>query len=160
MEFLDRLFDKRVTLAGDREYGEDPGVEAGIAWVAGLRCVYVAAEHSLASPEAYAKAARMLRLAEKTGAPCVNIGAAATSHLSNPDDGRAAGALDGYVRTLATADARSIAVLDATPSVDISDDFDRVVVAPLGAGAPQEEDAARVGLTVALRELDADRGGP
>jgi acetyl-CoA carboxylase alpha subunit len=140
---LDRLFDRRIPLAGDRKYGEDPAVRAGIGWVRGQRCVFVAAEVGPSTPAAYAKAARMLALAATTGAPCVLVGAMPTAHLARASDGRDAGALDEYVRALATSNVHAVALLDTDAHVDITDAFDHVVVA-------SEHDAGEVAAAVAL----------
>jgi len=124
---LDALFDKHMPLAGDREYGDDEDLVVGVAWVSDRRCVFIAAQESPATPAAYGKAARMVRLAQQTAAPCVLVGAAVALHLEPPEDPRSAAAFDAYLTALASAGGRRVAVTDATPAEGLADAFDAVV---------------------------------
>ncbi|MAF10190.1 hypothetical protein CMK11_07050 [Candidatus Poribacteria bacterium] len=156
---LDLLFDRYMILAGDRRHGEDVAVTAGVAWVDGMRCVFASAEETLASAAAYTKAARMLRLAGQTGAPCVHVGSMATSHLDSVSDGRSAAALDAYARTVATATCRRVAVLEGDTPPDLAEDFDATVSPSAGdsvSGAsytPGDAASARAALARVLRDL-------
>lgn len=83
MDFISRLFEDFVELHGDRRFGDDHAVIAGIARLAELPVTVIALEkgHSTkekvqrnfgsAHPEGYRKALRQMRLAEKFGRPVV-----------------------------------------------------------------------------------------
>jgi hypothetical protein len=158
---LDLLFDRYMIFAGDRLHGEDVALTAGVAWVDGVRCVFVAADERLSSAAAYGKATRMVGLADRTGAPCVCVGSTATSHLDRVTDARSAGALDTYVRTLVTSDALRVAVLEGGAPTHLADDFDAIVSPSTGDGASHGSYAlgdmasARGALAAVLRGLAA-----
>lgn len=83
MDFISRLFEDFVELHGDRRFGDDRAVIAGIARLAELSVTVIALEkgHSTkekvqrnfgsAHPEGYRKALRQMQLAEKFGRPVV-----------------------------------------------------------------------------------------
>jgi len=135
---LDTLFDRHIALAGDRLHGEDASLLGGVAWVGEFRCVFIACQGPPTTAAAYGKAARMVRLAEQTGAPCVLVGSAATLHLASPHDARSSAAFDLYLTTLATARAVRVAVADGVAGDRLEDTFDAVV------GGPDTDDATGV----------------
>ncbi len=84
-DYLDRLFTDVVELHGDRLFGDDPALFAGLARLDG-QPVAVVGHHKgrdtrenvyrrwgMPNPEGYRKAARVLRLAEKLGLPVVSL---------------------------------------------------------------------------------------
>jgi acetyl-CoA carboxylase alpha subunit len=140
---LDALFDRHMRFAGDRVYGEDASLVGGVAWLNDLRCVFIAAETSSSTPAAFGKAARMVRLAEQTGAPCILVGAATTLHLAAPADPRGAAAFDVYLAALASARGTRIAVAESSAVHSLTDAFDTVV-------SGTEVATVRAGLAAAL----------
>lgn len=83
LELIERAFDGFVELHGDRLFGDDAAVVAGLAWV-GRRVVMVCATErgrttkervernfGSAHPEGYRKALRLMHLAERFGLPVV-----------------------------------------------------------------------------------------
>ena len=146
---LDALFDKHMPLAGDRVYGEDASLVGGVAWISDQRCVFISGEASPTTPAGYGKAARMLRLAHRTGASCVLVGSAVRLHMDPPQDTRSVAAFDAYLTALASVDGSRIAVTDVAPGEGLADAFDAVVSQD---GAPGLE-AVRSGLATALSGL-------
>ena len=83
LELIERAFDGFAELHGDRLFGDDAAVVAGLAWV-GRRVVMVCATErgrstkervarnfGSAHPEGYRKALRLMKLAERFGLPVV-----------------------------------------------------------------------------------------
>lgn len=83
IDYIERLFEDRVPLAGDRRYSEDTSIEAGIGFLAGIPVTYIGIEKGkdLASrmknnfgcpkPDGYRKALRLMKQAEKFHRPVV-----------------------------------------------------------------------------------------
>ncbi len=83
MDFITNLFEDFVELHGDRRFGDDKAVVAGIARLDGIPVTVVALEKGSdtkekiarnfgsAHPEGYRKALRQMQLAEKFGRPVV-----------------------------------------------------------------------------------------
>ena len=83
MDFINTLFDDFVELHGDRRFGDDKAVVAGIARLDGVPVTVIALERGhdtkekvsrnfgMAHPEGYRKALRQMKLAEKFGRPVV-----------------------------------------------------------------------------------------
>lgn len=83
LDFVNNIFSGFTEMHGDRRYGDDKAVVAGLAWLGG-RCVTVigiekgkdvkersARNFGSAHPEGYRKAMRQMKLAEKFGRPVV-----------------------------------------------------------------------------------------
>src|SRR5207237_2949575 len=83
-DYIQRLFTDFVELHGDRYFGDDPAVIAGLAQFEGQALVVIGQErghvdeaerrpHGQAEPEGYRKALRVMRLAEKCHLPVVTF---------------------------------------------------------------------------------------
>jgi acetyl-CoA carboxylase carboxyl transferase subunit alpha len=82
-DFVKRLFEDFIELHGDRVYGDDPAVVAGLARFEGRSVVVIghqkgrdtreklARHFGMPHPEGYRKALRMMELADKFGKPVV-----------------------------------------------------------------------------------------
>jgi acetyl-CoA carboxylase carboxyl transferase subunit alpha len=82
-DYIARLIDEFVPLAGDRLYGEDAAILSGLGRLRGRACVVLGQEKGkdlstrqvhnfgMAKPEGYRKAQRLMRLAERFGLPVV-----------------------------------------------------------------------------------------
>lgn len=82
-DYIERLITDRVPLCGDRRFGEDSAVSAGLGFLDGIPVTYIATEKGkdLASrmenrfgcprPEGYRKALRLMREAEKFRRPVI-----------------------------------------------------------------------------------------
>jgi acetyl-CoA carboxylase carboxyl transferase subunit alpha len=90
IDYIRRIFDEFVELHGDRHFGDDPAITAGLGFLTGhngdTRAVTILANqkgHSLkenmrlnygmANPEGYRKALRLAKQAEKFGRPIVTF---------------------------------------------------------------------------------------
>ncbi len=82
LDYIRRLSPQFVELHGDRAYGDDPAVVAGLGEIAGRGVVIVGLERGhdaperrggQALPEGYRKALRVLRLAERFGCPVITF---------------------------------------------------------------------------------------
>ncbi len=85
LDYLRLCFSDFVELHGDRFFGDDRAMPAGLATLDGIRCVVVAHQKGRdvkeniqrnfgsAHPEGYRKAMRVMRLAEKFGLPVVAL---------------------------------------------------------------------------------------
>ncbi|NLJ31839.1 MAG: acetyl-CoA carboxylase carboxyltransferase subunit alpha [Clostridiales bacterium] len=83
MDYIDNLFEGFMEMHGDRRFGDDPAVVAGIARLEGMPVTVIALEkgHNTkekvkrnfgsAHPEGYRKALRQMHLAEKFGRPVI-----------------------------------------------------------------------------------------
>ncbi len=83
LDYVERIFTDFVELKGDRLYGEDASMPAGLARIDGIKCVVIGQqkgrdvkENLLRNfgsphPEGYRKALRLMRLAEKFHLPVV-----------------------------------------------------------------------------------------
>lgn len=83
VDFIGNVFDEFVELHGDRRFGDDKAVVAGIARLNGMPVTVIALERGhdtkeklsrnfgMAHPEGYRKALRQMKLAEKFGRPVV-----------------------------------------------------------------------------------------
>ncbi len=83
-DYITRLFDDFVELHGDRLFGDDPAIIAGIAKFDGQTVVAIGQErghgadaerrhHGSAEPDGYRKAWRLMRLAEKFHLPVITF---------------------------------------------------------------------------------------
>ncbi len=82
-EYIKHIFKNFVELHGDRRYGDDPAIVAGIAWLNGNPVTVIAIEKGHTAkerayrnfgaphPEGYRKALRLMKQAEKFGRPIV-----------------------------------------------------------------------------------------
>ncbi len=82
-DYLDLLFEDRVDLCGDRRFGDDTAITAGIGTLDGVPVTYLATEKGrdlqermrnqfgCPKPEGYRKAIRLMRQSEKFGRPVV-----------------------------------------------------------------------------------------
>lgn len=82
-QYVERIFDNRIELCGDRRYGEDSAIAAGIGTLGGRAVTYIAIDRGadLESrirnhfgcplPEGYRKALRLMKQAEKFHRPVV-----------------------------------------------------------------------------------------
>ena len=82
-DYIERLFDNRISLGGDRRFGEDTAIEGGIGFLSGIPVTYIGIEKGkdLASrmknnfgcpkPDGYRKALRLMKQAEKFRRPIV-----------------------------------------------------------------------------------------
>ncbi|MCH3943838.1 MAG: acetyl-CoA carboxylase carboxyl transferase subunit alpha [Atopobiaceae bacterium] len=80
---IDQVFDGFFELHGDRGFGDDPAIVAGIAWLAGRPVTVIGTDRGRntkervernfgsPNPEGYRKALRLMRQAEKFGRPVV-----------------------------------------------------------------------------------------
>jgi acetyl-CoA carboxylase carboxyl transferase subunit beta len=85
LDYLGYLFDDYLVLSGDRTFGDDPALLAGIGRMGGQSMVFlghqkghttaelVAANFGMPNPEGYRKAQRLMRLAERFGLPVVAL---------------------------------------------------------------------------------------
>ncbi|HRA30889.1 MAG TPA: acetyl-CoA carboxylase carboxyltransferase subunit alpha/beta [Thermomicrobiales bacterium] len=82
LDYIQRLSPQFIELHGDRVYGDDPAVVAGLGEIAGRGVVLVGLERGhgdparrggQALPEGYRKALRMMRLAERLRCPLVTL---------------------------------------------------------------------------------------
>ena len=85
LEFIDALADDFVELHGDRLFGDDEAVVAGLARIAGRRVVVIGQQKGadtdenirrnfgMPHPEGYRKAMRVMELAERAGLPVVTF---------------------------------------------------------------------------------------
>ena len=85
LDYLRLCFSDFVELHGDRFFGDDAAMPAGLATIGGIRCAVVAHQKGRdvkenirrnfgsAHPEGYRKALRVMRLAEKFGLPVVAL---------------------------------------------------------------------------------------
>ena len=72
--YVDRVFQSFSQLHGDRCYGDDPAILAGVADLQGHPVVLIAQwGQMMPMPEGYRKSLRLLRLAEKCGLPVVTL---------------------------------------------------------------------------------------
>lgn len=81
--YIDKIFDKRIELHGDRRFADDEAITGGIGFVGGIPVTYIGIEKGtdLASrishnfgcpkPEGYRKALRLMKQAEKFRRPIV-----------------------------------------------------------------------------------------
>ena len=85
LDYLGYLFDDYLVLSGDRTFGDDPALLAGIGRMGGQSMVFlghqkghttaelVAANFGMPNPEGYRKALRLMKLAEKFNKPIVTL---------------------------------------------------------------------------------------
>ncbi|MEX1158102.1 MAG: carboxyltransferase subunit alpha, partial [Thermomicrobiales bacterium] len=82
LDYIHRISPQFIELHGDRTFGDDPAVVAGLGEVGGRGVVFVGLERGhgdparrggAALPEGYRKALRMMRLAERIGCPLVTF---------------------------------------------------------------------------------------
>ncbi|MBI5231984.1 MAG: acetyl-CoA carboxylase carboxyltransferase subunit alpha [Coriobacteriales bacterium] len=121
--FLDSMFTDVLELHGDRAYGDDEAIFAGLATFDGTRCAVlghrkgtntrenVARNFGSPHPEGYRKAMRVMKLAEKAGLPLVTF----------LDTAGAYPGIEAEERGQAWAIAESLAMLSAlrTPVIAI-----------------------------------------
>ncbi|MCB1231423.1 MAG: acetyl-CoA carboxylase carboxyltransferase subunit alpha, partial [Verrucomicrobiae bacterium] len=85
LDYVSRCFDDFLELHGDRKIGEDESMPGGIGYLEGRRCVVIGHQKGRdtkenlrrnfgsAHPEGYRKAMRLMKLAEKFGAPIIAL---------------------------------------------------------------------------------------
>ena len=85
LEFLDAMADEFVELHGDRLFGDDAAIVAGLARIGGRRVVVIGQQKGadtdenirrnfgMPHPEGYRKAMRLMELAERAGLPVVTF---------------------------------------------------------------------------------------
>jgi acetyl-CoA carboxylase carboxyl transferase subunit alpha len=85
MDYINRIFDGFIELHGDRAYGDDPAIIAGLGFLDGRPVTILANQkgrslkenvrrnHGMANPEGYRKALRLARQAEKFHRPIVSF---------------------------------------------------------------------------------------
>ena len=83
IDYIECLFEDRVSLAGDRRYSEDTAIEAGIGFLAGIPVTYIGIEKGkdltsrmknnfgCPKPDGYRKALRLMKQAEKFHRPVI-----------------------------------------------------------------------------------------
>lgn len=83
MFYIGRMFDGFLEMHGDRRFGDDPAVVAGVAWLDGRAVTVIGIEKGMeteekirrnfgsAHPEGYRKALRQMKLAEKFHRPVI-----------------------------------------------------------------------------------------
>ena len=83
MFYIDQIFDGFLEMHGDRRYGDDAAIVAGLAMLDGVPVTVIGIEKGVeteekikrnfgsAHPEGYRKALRQLKLAEKFGRPVI-----------------------------------------------------------------------------------------
>ena len=81
--YIDALFSDRLDLCGDRRFGEDPAIQAGIGTLQGRPVTYIAIDKGIdlesrmsnhfgcPMPEGYRKALRLMKQAEKFHRPVI-----------------------------------------------------------------------------------------
>jgi len=123
LEFLAEMADEFVELHGDRLFGDDPAIVAGIARIDGRRVVVVGQQKGadtdenirrnfgMPHPEGYRKAMRVMELAERFGLPIVTFVDVPGAHPG----------ADSEERGIAESIARSIALMSRlrTPIVTV-----------------------------------------
>ncbi len=123
LELLDLLADDFVELHGDRYFGDDPAMVAGLARIDGRRVVVVGQQKGaeteenirrnfgMPHPEGYRKAIRVMELGERLGLPIVTFVDVPGAHPG----------AESEERGIAEAIARSIAVMTRlrTPIVTV-----------------------------------------
>ncbi|MFM9852653.1 MAG: acetyl-CoA carboxylase carboxyltransferase subunit alpha [Sphingomonadaceae bacterium] len=84
-DYISRLFDDFVPLAGDRAFGDDPAILGGFGRIGNRRVVVIGHEKGedttsrlrhnfgMAKPEGYRKAIRLMELADRFGLPLITI---------------------------------------------------------------------------------------
>ena len=84
-DFVGAVFDHFTPLAGDRSFGEDPAIQAGLASLRGRSVLVMGhekgsdtksrVEHNfgMARPEGYRKAVRLMELADRFGIPVITL---------------------------------------------------------------------------------------
>ncbi|MCY7271079.1 MAG: acetyl-CoA carboxylase carboxyltransferase subunit alpha [Sphingomonas bacterium] len=84
-DFVDRMADDFVPLAGDRAFADDPAIIGGLARIGGQRVMLIGHEKGddtasrlkhnfgMAKPEGYRKAIRLMALADRFGLPVVTL---------------------------------------------------------------------------------------
>ncbi|MDR1250595.1 MAG: acetyl-CoA carboxylase carboxyltransferase subunit alpha [Treponema sp.] len=85
LDYINRIFDNFIELHGDRNFGDDPAIIGGIAFLEGRPVTILANQkgrtlkenvrrnHGMANPEGYRKALRLSREAEKFHRPIVTF---------------------------------------------------------------------------------------
>ncbi|MDR0670479.1 MAG: acetyl-CoA carboxylase carboxyltransferase subunit alpha [Treponema sp.] len=85
MDYITRIFDGFIELHGDRSFGDDPAIIAGLGFLDGRPVTILANQkgrslkenvrrnHGMANPEGYRKALRLARQAEKFHRPIVTF---------------------------------------------------------------------------------------
>ncbi|MDR0585209.1 MAG: acetyl-CoA carboxylase carboxyltransferase subunit alpha [Treponema sp.] len=85
LDYIDRIFDNFIELHGDRNFGDDPAIVGGLAFLEGRPVTILANQkgrtlkenvrrnHGMANPEGYRKALRLSKEAEKFRRPIVTF---------------------------------------------------------------------------------------
>ncbi|HEU4390605.1 MAG TPA: acetyl-CoA carboxylase carboxyltransferase subunit alpha [Blastocatellia bacterium] len=81
LDYINSMFTDFVEIHGDRRYGDDPAIVAGMAWFHGQACVVIGHQNgrstkerqfrnfAMPKPEGYRKALRVMKFAEKFRRP-------------------------------------------------------------------------------------------
>ncbi|MBQ7915305.1 MAG: acetyl-CoA carboxylase carboxyl transferase subunit alpha [Firmicutes bacterium] len=84
-EYIEQLFTDRISLSGDRRFGDDTAIQGGIGFLEGIPVTYIAIEKGkdlneriqnhfgCPKPEGYRKALRLMKEAEKFHRPVICI---------------------------------------------------------------------------------------
>ncbi|MHB1463015.1 MAG: acetyl-CoA carboxylase carboxyltransferase subunit alpha [Armatimonadota bacterium] len=85
MDYIQAMFDDFIELHGDRVYGDDPAMVAGLGTIKGMNVAVMGQQKgsdlkerqrrnfAMARPEGYRKAMRVMKLAEKMNIPIITI---------------------------------------------------------------------------------------
>lgn len=114
LDYIRRISPQFIELHGDRSFGDDPAVVAGLGEVGGRGVVFVGLERGhgdprrrggAALPEGYRKALRMMGLAERIGCPLVTFVDTPGAYLG----------IEAEERGLAVALSECLATMSALP---------------------------------------------
>ncbi len=128
LDYIRRISPQFIELHGDRTYGDDPAVVAGLGEIGGRGVVIIGLERGhgdpirrggAALPEGYRKALRMMRLAERIGCPLVTFVDTPGAYLG----------VEAEERGLAAALSECLATMSALPVPVVS-----VIIGEGGSG--------------------------
>ncbi|MBX9743296.1 MAG: acetyl-CoA carboxylase carboxyltransferase subunit alpha [Chthoniobacterales bacterium] len=123
LDYVERCFSDFVELHGDRYYGDDKAMPAGIARLGKYHCVVIAQQKGrdvkenvlrnfgCAHPEGYRKALRLMRLAEKFSLPVITL-------IDTPGAFPGIGAEERHIAEAIAVNLREMMILK-TPIVSI-----------------------------------------
>jgi acetyl-CoA carboxylase carboxyl transferase alpha subunit len=164
-DYIRRLMPQFVELRGDRVFGDDPAVIAGVGDLAGMTVCAIGQERGHGdpqrrggqiSPEGFRKAARIMRLAAKLRYPLITFIDTPGAHLDYGSEARGlAGALSSCLANMSVLPVPVVSVVigegGSGPALALGV-ADRIlmqehavysVIAPEGAAAIVHRDAAR-----------------
>ncbi len=123
LDYVNLVFTDFVELHGDRVFGDDASMPAGLATIGGIRCVVIGQqkgrdvkENLLRNfgsphPEGYRKALRLMRMAEKFGLPVVTL-------IDTPGAYPGVGAEERHIAEAIAVNLREMMIL-RTPIVSV-----------------------------------------